>query len=79
MRLIPALLLLLVCSTLSAEEQKSLDPSKPEDAIQVINILTAEVQMSRRNAEAFRLALETLAKAVADRAKSVEVKPQEGK
>lgn len=45
-------------------EQRNLDPSVPADAIQIINVLTADLTLSRRNTEVFNAALATLAKAV---------------
>lgn len=60
--------LLLLAATLAAEDQpRQLDPSQPRDALAVVDVLTADVQMSRRQAEAFRTALLTLARVVEER------------
>lgn len=73
------LLLLPFILLMAAEaEPKPLDPSKPEDAIQIIHILTQDVSMPRKNADTFRDALVTLAKLVQESKKPVEpAKPKE--
>ena len=43
--------------------EKQLNASDPWDAVQIIDQLTVDMQMSRRNAHIFHLALATLAKA----------------
>ena len=58
--------LLFLCAAFAAEEPKQLDPTKPEDALQIIHILTQEVSMPRKNADAFMVALQTLAKVVSE-------------
>ncbi len=45
-------------------EPRNLNPSVPADAVQIIDILTADLALSRRNGEVFRQALTTLMEAV---------------
>ena len=59
-----ALSILLVAVAIGAEEQRPLDPGKPADALVIIHALTLDVSMPRKHADAFRQALETLARAI---------------
>ena len=74
--MIRAILLLAVVLTAAlAEEQRQLDPTKPADALVILDALTQDVAMPRRNAEAFRTALLTLARVVEEAAAAKATPP----
>lgn len=80
MRTLPILALLLAATALAAEDQpqpRQLDPSKPADAVVIIDALTQDLQLPRRQADAFRAALETLARHVAESPKPATPPPAE--
>ena len=52
--------------------EKQLNASDPWDAVQIIDQLTVDMQMSRRNAIVFHAALSTLAKAHAPKPEAEE-------
>ncbi len=59
MHRILALIVVSACCV-AQEQQVTLDPSRPVDAVQVIDLLTRSVSMTRADGEAFRIALATL-------------------
>ena len=63
-------LLFLALSITAADQPRQLDPSKPDDALQIIDIITKDETMTRANAIAVTVALQTLAKVVQEQAKA---------
>lgn len=49
-------------ASLTAEEQRPLDPAKPADAIQIIHIMTVKLECRRDEGVALTKAIETVAK-----------------
>lgn len=64
MRRVVLLALCCLLASAVAEEQRQLDPMKPADAVVIIDALTQDLALPRRQADAFRVALETLARHV---------------
>lgn len=71
-RCLPAILLVAVLA--AAEEPRQLDPTKPADAVQIIEILTRDISLPRHQAEALIIAIQTLSKAVEPQPQPVTVK-----
>jgi len=69
------LLLLVMIVAISAEEARALDPKKPEDAVQIVAQICAQVPLKMADSQAVLAALQTLAAAV--QPKPVESKPVE--
>jgi hypothetical protein len=49
-------------ASLTAEEQRQLDPAKPADAVQIVHLLTEKLTLPRDQAVALTRAIETLAR-----------------
>ncbi len=56
------LALFLFTSLAVAEEQHQLDPAKPADAVQIVQLLTEKMVLPRDQAVSLTLAIQTLAK-----------------
>lgn len=69
------LLILCICCALTAEEARTLDPKKPEDAVQIVAQIAAQVPLKLADSQVLLTALQTLAEAA--KPKPVEVKPVE--
>ena len=69
------LVLSLLIVALAAEEARQLDPKKPEDAVQIVAQICAQVPLKMADSQAVLTALQTLAAAV--QPKPVESKPVE--
>lgn len=55
------LLLLVLCSALSAAESVTLDPRNPVDAVKIVDQLTQQTTLPRDQAVALTMAIQTLA------------------
>lgn len=65
MRTLPLLLCLALLAPLAAADQPpQLDPTKPRDAVQVVEILTRDLTLPRVQAQALVQAIQTLAQTV---------------
>jgi len=53
--------LLLIAALTAAEQPAQLDATKPRDAVQIVEILTRDVSMTRTQAQALVQAIQTLA------------------
>lgn len=56
--------LLLVAAVAAESAPPQLDPTKPADAVQIVNLLTAKLELPRDQAVALTVAIETLARSV---------------
>ena len=57
------ILSLIACALFAAESQPQLDPNKPADAVQIIDVLTQNLELPRAQAVALTVAIETLRRA----------------
>ena len=73
--------LLLMAALPAVEQPPQLDATKPRDAIQIVDILTRDVSMTRTQAQALVQAIQTLAamveKSEAKTAPTPDAKPEE--
>ena len=73
--------LLLMAALTGVEQPPQLDATKPRDAVQIVEILTRDISMTRTQAQALIQAIQTLAtlveKSEATTAPAPDAKPEE--